>query len=234
MSGKVLITGANGALGASVVRRFLAAGETVLAVVGHTGGDLGGLRPPGDSGAGSLVSWQADLTSTAEVDRLFAEGLGGEAPTAVAHLVGAFRYGRLAAVSDEDWSFLMRTNLDTTFRVARACAGAFERAGGGSLVVVSSPAALLAETGFGAYAASKAGTLRLVEALARELAPHGARANAVLPGTMDTPANRRAMPQADTAAWVTTDAVAEVVHYLTTPAAAAINGAAVAVPGPSL
>jgi NAD(P)-dependent dehydrogenase (short-subunit alcohol dehydrogenase family) len=85
-----------------------------------------------------------------------------------------------------------------------------------------------------AYAAAKAGTLRLVEALAREVAPFGGRANAVLPGTMDTPANRRAMPDADPAGWVSTKAVAEVIYYLGTPAAAAVNGAAIRVPGPAL
>ena len=71
-----------------------------------------------------------------------------------------------------------------------------------------------------------------VESLAREIAPFGARANAILPGTMDTPANRASMPDADPSQWVTTDAIASVIHFLTTPAAAAINGAAIRVPGP--
>ena len=128
----------------------------------------------------------------------------------------------------------MRVNLETTFRVVRECARCFERSGGGSLVVVSSPAALLGEAGVAAYAAAKAGTLRLVEALAREIAPFGGRANAVLPGTMDTPANRRAMPDVDPAQWVSPKAVAEVIYYLSSPAAAAVNGAAVRVPGPTL
>jgi NAD(P)-dependent dehydrogenase (short-subunit alcohol dehydrogenase family) len=150
------------------------------------------------------------------------------------HLVGGFRYGRLADVSDRDWSFLLRANLETTFLVLREAARAFERAQGGALVAIASPAGLEGAAGVGAYAATKAGVLRLVESLARELAPAGARANSVLPGTMDTPANRAAMPDADPAAWVTTEAVAEVVHFLTTPAAAAVNGAAVRVPGPAL
>jgi NAD(P)-dependent dehydrogenase (short-subunit alcohol dehydrogenase family) len=66
------------------------------------------------------------------------------------------------------------------------------------------------------------------------MAAFGGRANAVLPGTMDTPANRAAMPDADQSLWVSTDAVASVIHYLTTPAAAAVNGAAVRVPGRTL
>ncbi len=228
MRGRVLITGASGALGGSVVRRFLAGGERVLAVYGSNPGDLAELAP-----ADRLAVRQADLGSTAEVERLFGEELATGAPPVVAHLVGAFRYGRLAELSDEDWSYLLRVNLDTTFRVARECARCFERAGGGALVVVSSPAALLGETGMAAYAAGKAGTLRLIESLARELAPFGGRANAVLPGTMDTPANRRAMPDADPAKWVSTKAVAEVIYYLGSPAAAGVNGAAVRVPGPA-
>jgi NAD(P)-dependent dehydrogenase (short-subunit alcohol dehydrogenase family) len=229
MRGRVLITGASGALGGSVVRRFLAGGERVLALYASDARDLAGLAP-----ADRLAVRQADLTSTVEVERVFAEELPGEAPPVVVHLVGAFRFARLVQTSDEDWRLLMSVNLETTFRVARECARCFERAGGGALVVVSSPAALLGEAGVAAYAAAKAGTLRLVESLAREVAPCGGRANAVLPGTMDTPANRRAMPKADPARWVTTKAVAEVIYYLTTPAAAAINGAAIRVPGPAL
>jgi NAD(P)-dependent dehydrogenase (short-subunit alcohol dehydrogenase family) len=229
MRGRVLITGASGALGGSVVRRFLAGGERVLAVYGHAARDLAGLAP-----ADRLAVHRADLTSTAEVERLFAEGLEGEAPPAVVHLAGGFRFARLRDTSDEDWSFLIRVNLETTFQVARACARCFERAQGGALIVVSSPAALLGEAGTAAYAAAKAGALRLVESLAREIGPSGGRANAVLPGTMDTPANRRDMPDADRSKWVTTDAVAEVIYYLATPAAAAINGAAIRVPGAAL
>jgi NAD(P)-dependent dehydrogenase (short-subunit alcohol dehydrogenase family) len=227
MSGRVLITGAAGALGRSVVQKFVAAGEQVLAVGDREAGlaELAaGLATP----AGALAVQKADLTVTAEVDRLFAE-----APAAVIHLVGGFRWGRFADLSDDDWSFLLKVNLDTTFRVFRAAARAFEKAGG-VLVAVASPAGLLGEAGVGAYAATKAGVLRMVESLAREIAPAGGRANAVLPGTMDTAANRAAMPDADPRQWVTTDAVASVIHYFTTPAAAAVNGAAVRVPGPIL
>jgi len=102
------------------------------------------------------------------------------------------------------------------------------------LVAVSAPAALLGQPGIGAYSATKAGVLRLVEALAREMVSFGGRANAVLPGTMDTPANRASMPDADPAGWVSTAAVAEVIHFLASPGAAGVNGAAVPVPGPTL
>ena len=232
MHQRVLITGAAGALGRSVVTRFLDAGERVLAVDADESalGELTGLAP-----SDRLSVRRVDLTSTEEVQGLFddAERASG-VPRAVVHLVGGFRWGRIADLSDRDWSYLLKLNLDTTFRVFREAARRFEKAGGGAIVAVAAPAGLLGEAGVGAYAATKAGVLRLVESLARELAQYGGRANAVLPGTMDTPANRAAMPGTDPGKWVSTDEVAAVIHYLTTPSSAAVNGAAVRVPGPTL
>jgi NAD(P)-dependent dehydrogenase (short-subunit alcohol dehydrogenase family) len=228
MSGRVLITGAAGALGRSVVTRFVEAGDRVLAV------DASDAALAELTRSDSLAVRRVDLSSTEEVTRLFDEAeTESGVPRAVVHLVGGFRWARFADLSDADWTYLMKLNLETTFRVFREAARAFERAGGGALVAVSAPAALLGEAGVGGYAAAKAGVLRMVESLAREIAPFGGRANAVLPGTMDTPANRTAMPEADPAKWVTPEAVAEVIHFLTTPAAAAVNGAAVRVPGPN-
>jgi len=232
MSGRVLITGASGALGRSVVARFLEAGDGVLAA-GATEEALAELRSLSPEGV--LTLRRADLSSTPEVERLFdEEETSHGVPRAIVHLVGGFRWSRFADLSDGDWAFLMKINLDTTFRVFREAARRFERARGGVVVAVSSPAALLGEAGVGGYAASKAGVLRMVESLAREMAPFGGRANAVLPGTMDTPANRASMPDADPSKWARTDDVASAIHFLTTPAAVAVNGAAVRVPGPSL
>jgi NAD(P)-dependent dehydrogenase (short-subunit alcohol dehydrogenase family) len=227
----VLITGAAGALGASVVRRFLAGGDRVVAV-DRDPAALERLRS--DVGSGELVSQSRDLTDSEAVAAAFAEAALGSRPVVV-HLVGGFRFGALAETSDEDWGFLMRVNLDTTFRVLRQCARLFTASGGGSVVAVSSPAASVAGSGMGPYGAAKAGVLRLVEALARELASAGSgRANAVVPGTMDTPGNRRDMPNTDPQSWVATDEVAAVIHFLSSDAAAAVNGAAVDVPGPTL
>ncbi|HEX2162852.1 MAG TPA: SDR family oxidoreductase, partial [Thermoanaerobaculia bacterium] len=183
----------------------------------------------GTAPGGRLDTAAVDLADPAAVAALFERA----APAAVAHLVGGFRFGTLAETSDADWRFLVAVNLETSFLVLRESARRFAAAGGGALVAVSAPAGLLGEAGVGPYAATKAALLRLVESLARELAPSG-RANAVLPGTMDTPANRAATPRADHSRWVTTDAVAEVVRWLASPAAHAVNGAAVRVPGPAL
>jgi NAD(P)-dependent dehydrogenase (short-subunit alcohol dehydrogenase family) len=229
VQGRVLITGAAGALGRSVVQRFVDGGDRVLAVDANEAAlaELTDLAP-----SDILAVRRVNLADSGEVERLFddAERTSG-IPTAVVHLVGGFRWGRFADLTDKDWSYLVTLNLETTFRVFRECARRFERAGGGAVVAVSAPAALLGEAGIGGYAAAKAGVLRMVESLAREMASFGGRANAVLPGTMDTPANRAAMPDADPSQWASTDAVASVIHFLTTPAAASVNGAAVRVPG---
>jgi NAD(P)-dependent dehydrogenase (short-subunit alcohol dehydrogenase family) len=232
VQGRVLITGAAGALGRSVVQRFLDAGDRVLAVDANEAAlaELTDLAP-----SDILSVRRVNLADSGEVERLFddAERTSG-IPSAVVHLVGGFRWARFADLTDKDWSYLVTLNLETTFRVFRECARRFERAGGGAVVAVSAPAALLGEAGVGGYAAAKAGVLRMVESMAREMAPFGGRANAVLPGTMDTPANRAAMPDADPSQWASTDAVASAIHFLTTPAAAAVNGAAVRVPGRTL
>jgi NAD(P)-dependent dehydrogenase (short-subunit alcohol dehydrogenase family) len=191
MSGRVLITGASGALGRSVVERFVAGGDRVLAV----GATDAALAP-----ADKLAIRRADLASTPEVERLFdEEESNAGVPRAVVHLVGGFRWSRFADLSDADWNYLMKLNLETTFRVFRECARRFERAGGGVVVAVASPAAFLGEAGVGGGAP-----------------------------------NRAAMPNADPAKWARTEDVAAVIHFLTTPAAVAVNGAAVQVPGPTL
>lgn len=232
MSGRVLITGAAGALGRSVVKRFVDGGDRILAVDANEEAlaELTSLAP-----SETVSVRRVDLASSPAVERLFddVEAASG-VPRAVVHLVGGFRWARFADLSDADWKYLMTLNLETTFRIFRECARRFEKAGGGAVVAVSAPAALLGEPGIGGYSAAKAGVLRMVEALARELAPFGGRANAVLPGTMDTPGNRASMPDADPSQWASTGDVASVIHFLTTPAAAAVNGAAVRVPGPTL
>jgi NAD(P)-dependent dehydrogenase (short-subunit alcohol dehydrogenase family) len=229
MSGRVLITGAAGALGRSVVARFVEAGDRILAV------DASEAALAELAGSDAVATRRVDLSSTDEVTRLFDEAAAESGvPSAVVHLVGGFRWARFADLSDADWTYLVKLNLETTFRVFRECARRFERAGGGTVVAVSAPAAFEGAAGVGGYAAAKAGVLRMVESLAREMAPFGGRANAVLPGTMDTPANRAAMPDTDPSKWARTDDVASVIHFLTTPAAVAINGAAVRVPGPTL
>lgn len=230
MNTDVLVTGAAGALGREVVTRFLDQGAGVLAV------DVtdAALEPLAQiNGAERLACRSVDLLDSEAVRTLFAELSWGPRPSVV-HLVGGFDYVSVADCTDAQWQRLLDLNLGTTLRVLRESARSFATDRGGVLLAVSSPFAVRAAAGVGAYAAVKAGVLRLVEAWALEMASFGGRANAVLPGTMDTPANRAAMPDSDPKTWVDPAAVARVIHFLTTEEASSISGAAIPVPGPTL
>jgi NAD(P)-dependent dehydrogenase (short-subunit alcohol dehydrogenase family) len=142
--------------------------------------------------------------------------------------VGGFAGGDLLATSLADWHAMMALNLTSAVIGCRAVLPAMTESGYGRIVNVASRAVLAPAGGFIAYTVSKAAVITLTQALAREVRA-GITVNAVLPSTMDTPANRRAMPGADRSGWVSTEAVARVVALLASEAAGGISGAAIPV-----
>jgi NAD(P)-dependent dehydrogenase (short-subunit alcohol dehydrogenase family) len=139
--------------------------------------------------------------------------------------------GRAVGDTTGLWERMLRMNLFTTLRLFEALSPGLVAGGGGSLVAVAAGAALRAPADMAAYAASKAAVLRLVEAMAAEHAGDGLRVNAVMPGVIDTPQNRAAMPDADFARWTTPAEVAATIAFLLGPAASGVTGAAIAVNG---
>ena len=109
--------------------------------------------------------------------------------------------------------------------MTKAALPALMASAGGRIVNIGAGAAIKADAGMGAYTASKAGVHRLTESLAAELAGSNVTVNAVLPSIIDTPANRKDMPDADVGEWVTPQAITEVILFLASPAARAISGA---------
>jgi NAD(P)-dependent dehydrogenase (short-subunit alcohol dehydrogenase family) len=126
---------------------------------------------------------------------------------------------------------MFRVNLLTAVASCRAVLPYLLRGKSGSIVNVGAMGAIKATSGMGAYAASKAGVLKLTEALADEVKDHGITVNAVLPSTLDTPRNRADMPDADFTRWVSPRALAEVIAFLVSDGARAISGAALPVAG---
>jgi NAD(P)-dependent dehydrogenase (short-subunit alcohol dehydrogenase family) len=223
-----LITGGAGGLGRACVDAFLDDGWHV-AVPTHRSAD--GLREPAARHGDRLTWFDADLTTEDGAARTVARTMewGGRLD-AVVHTVGAYAgSGPLHEAPVEEWDRMMDVNLRSAYLVARA---ALPRLEGGSLVFVSSRAALRGRKGHAAYAVSKAALLTLVEAIAEEQKGR-ARANAVLPGTIDTPANRASMPDAKHGTWTPPEEIARVILFLASPASAPVSGAAVPVYGDS-
>jgi NAD(P)-dependent dehydrogenase (short-subunit alcohol dehydrogenase family) len=218
-----LVTGASGNLGRATVAALVAAGARVAAA------DRAGAA----AGPGVTPLAPVDLADPEACRRMVSEAeaaLGGL--DGVAHTVGGFAMAPAAAGDAAFWAEMTRLNLMTTLAVFQAAIPAL-RGRGGALVAVSAGAALKAPAQLGAYAASKAGVLRLVEAFADELKAARVRVNAVLPGTMDTPQNRVAMPDADPALWARPEEVAAAIAFLIGPAASGVTGAALPVTGRS-
>lgn len=227
MQGKVMVvTGAFGALGRAVVAAARANGWRVAALdhaapaeaaalVGSEGFAEGGVDLADEAAAVAVM--ERARASLGRID-------------ALVNIAGGFRWEPLADGKAETWSFLFRVNLLTAVCACKAALPHLAATGAGAIVNVGAGAALKAGAGMGAYAASKAGVHRLTESLAEEWKGK-VTVNAVLPSTIDTPANRKDMPDADFSKWVTPDELAAVILFLTSENARGVTGALVPVNG---
>lgn len=226
----ILVTGAGGNLGSAVVQ-LLAGRGALLVAMERTEASLGRALSGLDAERVLAVPG-IDLRDPAASRSLVDHALQrfGRVDGLV-HTVGGF------AMADSDgwdlahWMGLLEINLVTTLNLSRAVAAAMRSSGRGSIVTIGSAAAARAGRGMAAYAAAKSAVLRLTESLADELKTHGVRANCVLPGTIDTPQNRAAMPKADTSRWVTPAEIAEVIAFLLSDAASGVTGSGIPVTG---
>lgn len=224
----VIVTGAFGALG-HVAARTLAAQGARLALV-----DAAPVVPEavaGEFGAHQLLPG-TDLADLAATQAMVAQVVARHGRLdALVNIAGGFRWETVADGDPGTWDLLYAMNLKTALHACKACLPHLLDRAGARIVNVGAGAAGKAGAGMGAYAASKSGVLRLTEALAEETKQRGLTVNAVLPGIIDTPANRLDMPQADFSRWVAPEALAEVVAFLLSDAARAITGAGIPVMG---
>jgi NAD(P)-dependent dehydrogenase (short-subunit alcohol dehydrogenase family) len=225
LDGKVIIvTGAAGNVGSALALLLAERGARVVAV-DRTTERLPALL--GDSAA--LMVGAEDLTDPSHAEQAVAQALTLGRLDGVANTVGGFAYASLADSGPELFQQMFRINVLTTLNLIRAAMPAMT--GGGSIVAIAAGAALRGPANMSAYAAAKAGLLRLIESTAEEGKAAGIRASAVLPGVIDTPQNRAAMGAADAAKWVTPREVAEAIAFLLSDASSGVSGAALAVPG---
>jgi NAD(P)-dependent dehydrogenase (short-subunit alcohol dehydrogenase family) len=229
MSSRFVVAGGTGALGHAVVGALLADGARV-AVPYRSEERWRRLRDAFDTP--DLWGASAEVAEPAEADTFLrdaVEWLGGLAGVAV--VSGAYAgSGTLEVAPVEEWESMMTANLTATYAVCRAALPHL-LVKGGSVVTVASQLAQSGGAGAGAYAVSKAAVVALTRVLALENQARGVRFNCVLPATIDTPDNRRAMPGADVSSWTPPDAIAGVIRFLLSSESAPMTGAVLPVQG---
>ena len=226
----VLVTGGTGALGATVALGALGAGATAV-VTYRDARDRDALaaRVP-DAHRQRLHAVQADVTDAQSVRRLFDEVTTRHRRVdALVNAVGGFAGGDLSATDERTWDAMLTLNLRSVYLCCRAVLPAMLAARRGRIINVGSRSAVPPSGGFIAYTVAKNGVVALTQALAQEVRGAGVTVNVVLPSTMDTEANRRAMPTADRSGWVAPESVARAILFLASDAAADVTGTLLAV-----
>ncbi len=225
-----IVTGGTGALGQAVTLRLLGAGAAVAIPYAVEKERERLLERVAPADRGRLVTEAVDVSSLTAMTA-FADGVAakrGKIDVLVAG-VGGFAGGGLVETDEATWRRMLDLNLTSAFATARAVVPHMLRAGYGRVVVIASRAVVPPQGGFIAYTVAKAGAIAFVQALAQETRSRGVTVNAVLPSTMDTPANRAAMPDSDRKGWVPVEAVADAIAMLVRPAAAYISGTLLAI-----
>lgn len=229
MNGKVaLVTGADGGLGTHVTQALLDAGTTVV-----------GLSPKIQQFAFAHPNFTALPTT---LDSLAAARKAADSVIArfgkidiLAHLVGGFTMGQTVAdMDDATFQRMFDVNLMSAFHMLRAVIPHMRKAQSGRIVAIGSRAAESPGPTVGAYSASKAALVSLMKTVALENKDAGITANTIFPETMDTPANRKAMPGADTSKWVQPASVASLIAWLAGDGGKDVTGAAIPVYGRNL
>ncbi len=228
----VMVTAAAGNLGQAVMRAFLEAGAK-LTLVDRSPDRLAKRYPDLAASPDHLLIQGVDVTDAEAVEAAIAKAVEHFARIDVlVNAVGGYRAGMpVHQTSLDDWDFMLNQNARSAYLVSRAVVPHMLKQRYGKIVNVASRAALAGGKNAAAYSVAKAAVVRLTESMAAELKGEGINVNCVLPGTIDTPQNRAAMPKADFNKWTPPEAIADVILFLASEAARAVHGAAIPVYG---
>ena len=230
----VIVGGAAGILGRAVAQAFHAAGAT-LVLLDRSPDRLSALFPELADSSQHLLIGSVDATDPESVGQAVRAALDRYGHIDVlTNTIGGYRAGTPVHETPlQTLDFLLDLNARTAFILSRAVVPVMLEQGSGKIIHTSARAALAGRAKSAAYSISKSAVVRLVESMGAELKHQGINVNCVLPGTIDTPQNREAMPRADHGRWVPPEAIADVILFLASDAARAVNGAAIPVYGRS-
>jgi NAD(P)-dependent dehydrogenase (short-subunit alcohol dehydrogenase family) len=225
-----VVTGGTGALGQAVTLRLLAGGASVALpyIVKAEETQLLGRLPAG--ARDRVLTAEADVVDEAGMARFTESVLARHRRIDIlVSLVGGFAGGALVATDRTTWDRMIAMNLTSAFTACRAVLPRMLAAGYGRVVLTASRAVLPPAAGIFAYTVSKAAGVAFTQALAAETRGRGVSVNAVAPSTMDTAANRAAMPDADRSGWVPVESVAETIAFLASEGAGHVTGSVVTI-----
>ena len=228
----VVITGASGNLGAAAARGFASAGAR-LALLDIRADPLEEVLGELASPTSHKLLAPVDLTDAASVEKAINDIVADLGRIDVLlNIAGGYRAGTPVHETElKDWDFMLALNAKSAFLASREAVPHMLRQGRGKIINIGARPGLKGAANAAAYSASKSAVIRLTESMAGELRSEGINVNCIMPGTMDTPENRKAMPDADHASWVPPEAVIDVIMFLASDAARAIHGAAIPIFG---
>jgi NAD(P)-dependent dehydrogenase (short-subunit alcohol dehydrogenase family) len=229
----VLVAGGTGGLGRAVTLAFLNAGAKVT-VTFQRPEEFADLKNAAGAFAGSICGHQTDVTDEAAIQKLVNRVVSkyGRLQMLV-NCVGGYAGGTpLWELDPTVFEQMLALNLRSGFLLSRAVVPAMLQQSSGVIINIAAQAAVNHAAGAAAYAASKAAAVAMIDCLAADLRGTGVRANSILPSIIDTPANRRAMPNSDFDKWPKPEEIAHVVLFLCSNEGKLIHGAAIPVYGP--
>ena len=230
----VVVTGAAGQLGMAITQAFLVSGARVTCV-DKARDRLQEIYAEGSGSADHLYAVSIDVTDPKSVQGMVEDTVNHFGRLdALVNTVGGFRAGTPVHETPlETCDFMMDLNARSAFITSQAVIPQMLKQGSGAIIHIAARPGLAGRANMAAYSASKSAVIRLTESMAAEYKEAGIRVNCIIPGTIDTPQNRRDMPDAETSKWVEPESLAEVILFLASQAARDINGAAIPVYGRS-
>lgn len=228
----VVITGGTGGLGSAVTTTFLQAGAKVF-VTYRSEQEFDTLKTSVNAPA-ALTGLKTNVLEEASVKATVQQAARFGRIEVLVNLVGGYLGGLpIAEMSLEQWNKMIDLNLKSAFLCCKHVLPLMMQQNAGRIINIGSKGGLQGGEGISAYGASKAGLINFTQSLAAEGKHYNITANAVIPGIIDTPANRQAMPEANFDEWVKPEALAQIILFLSSEKAQAINGATIPVFGKS-